>query len=158
MLDQSIKVETTYESWAKRATLRELYEVHTGPEECRKALNTLHFPNYNAPPCDDRLGLGERIWKACNLIYGFRSLVFPCNSFNWSVVGLPGAMHGWHHDSEGLCTVVIILSGMKWWAIGRGAKNRDKLDFFIEKPYFDSWATDGEWEIEPILLQPGTTM
>ncbi|RXW19323.1 hypothetical protein EST38_g6530 [Candolleomyces aberdarensis] len=154
--DQSIKPAGDYRRWHKSTTLREMCEIDQGPEKQKKALNALSFPDYKASPKDAKLGLDERIWNACNLNYGFKEMLYPCFATNWSIIGLSGACHGWHNDSEGFGTFVIVRSGLKWWVVGRSAKTNEKRDFFLESPDFDNWAVDEDWEVEALLLRPGT--
>lgn len=139
-------------------TLRDMFENHSGPETKKRALNALSFPNYSSTTKDEKLNMIERIWNASNFIYGFKKCLFPGNSFFWHIIGLCGAMHDWHNDSEGLGTFIIILSGLKWWCIGRNIKTREKLDFFLETPGADAWLVDEDWDVEAILLEPGTRM
>lgn len=138
--------------------MRELFDVHTGPKSGRKVLNTLNLPNFSALPKEDKIGLDERIWKAVNFIYGFRQELFPAHSVNWFRVGLSGACQGWHGSSEGFGTFIAILSGMKWLVVARNGKTHEKLDFFVETPDFYSWSVRSDWDVEGILLTPGTRM
>ncbi|RXW15279.1 hypothetical protein EST38_g10577 [Candolleomyces aberdarensis] len=154
--DQSVLPDPDYRCWERASTLREIFNEHMVPDHKQRSLNALNFPNYSAGPKEYKLGVDERIWKATNFIYGFKEMLYPSNSVNWSIVGLPGACHGWHNDSEGFGTFVTIRSGLKWWVVGRSAESGEKLDFFLESPDFDPWLVDDSWDVEAILLKPGT--
>ncbi|RXW13167.1 hypothetical protein EST38_g12687 [Candolleomyces aberdarensis] len=154
--DQSVIPDPDYRCWERASTLREMLNEHMVPDSEQRSLNALNFPNYSAGPKEYKLGVDERIWRATNFIYGFKEMLYPSNSVNWSIVGLPGACHGWHNDSEGFGTFVTIRSGLKWWVVGRSAESGEKLDFFLESPDFDPWLVDDSWDVEAILLKPGT--
>ncbi|TFK17417.1 hypothetical protein FA15DRAFT_568602, partial [Coprinopsis marcescibilis] len=81
----------------------------------------------------------------------------PAKVMRWTLAGLGGAVSYWHIDSDGFGTFVNIVCGSKWWCIGKSEKGFLESDAFLK---MDAERADGGqgWDVEGILLTPGTTL
>jgi hypothetical protein len=65
----------------------------------------------------------------------------------------------WHGDANGVGTVIQVWTGWKWWIL---AREKHTSDFASISLYLDSFnvdeTNDNKWDLEAILLGPGSTL
>jgi len=128
------------------------------------ALNALDLPLEGSIQVPLALSSDLRAWKhtrgakLCK-----RSNRYPGHDMRWALVSTSGTYSPWHLDCEGLCTVVEMKCGSKWWVIASprpGETTQDflmRIDTFMRN--FDPFEPNSEkWGCEAILLTPGTTL
>lgn len=91
----------------------------------------------------------------------------PTGDIRWGVASTKGAWHGWHIDSDGNGTFIIVIYGAKWWIVARpttvGGSKWDfrqfaNIDFLMNDLFDPDKPCSGLWTLEAILLVPGTEM
>ncbi|KAJ3516858.1 hypothetical protein NMY22_g14104 [Coprinellus aureogranulatus] len=99
--------------------------------------------------------------KRCPLPFNWP---FPVTDHTWGLAALAGAFHIPHKDSDGLCTMVTVKCGVKWWAvvIPPPETGLPPMHFFgdIEQfMNFQPYESDNlPWKVEAVLLRPGDTL
>lgn len=49
------------------------------------------------------------------------------SKLEWALVGGKGAISPFHVDSDGLCTVVVVLEGSKYWIVATRMGDQDRI-------------------------------
>ena len=89
-----------------------------------------------------------------------RSISFPMASTRWGLAATSGAHHLWHIDCDGFCTYIDTQTGAKWWIV---AKSKDGSTHFSHPTVFTeaydiSSANEEKWDLEAVLLRPGSRL
>ena len=96
-----------------------------------------------------------------------KKMPYPMDDMLWGLLVTAGASHNWHINSDGYATFIRVKTGMKWWIIARPRHNpnNEDLDFttFADISMFlNNFDTTNPnlhlWELEAVLLEPGTTL
>lgn len=133
-----------------------------------KILNALQFPmpeeglGANPFSTDSVAWCGTKGWRDCN------DLVLPPTAdIRWGLAATTGALHWWHIDSDGFGTYIDVKTGMKWWIVARPKQptlSHDDFALFARSDIFMSSSYQMEapctsmWDLEAILLTPGTRL
>ena len=75
----------------------------------------------------------------------------------WNLAATKDAFHPWHLDSDGYGTFVNVISGSKWWIVARPKSCLD-VDVFNTTPCFLTDGGEDQFEVEAILLLPGSRL
>ena len=75
----------------------------------------------------------------------------------WNLAATKDAFHPWHIDSDGYGTFVEVVAGSKWWIVACPKSNLD-IDIFNSTSCFIDDASEDQFEIEAILLLPGSQL
>ncbi|KAJ3492597.1 hypothetical protein NLJ89_g11200 [Agrocybe chaxingu] len=159
----------------KEGTLAQVLQNSHNPNG--KILNALQFPKpmdglFRAPYSSSSAALDETVGAP-----DFKpEMAFDAGSLSWRIVGGKNAVHFWHIDCDGLGTMVQVLGGSnggaKLWIV---ARPKGKLydcglfgslqtflreGFELDDPSDGPWAgaDDMRWELEAIVLRPGSTL
>ena len=138
-------------------SLHDVYQSSIAPENRRKSLNALYFPQHNGQiDCKDPISSDSRAWFKTNSD-PHCSKQLPTGDMRWHIVGTTGASHFFHVDPRGDGTFVLVRVGLKAWVLAvpidesvmLSADLWTKLEKDITKRDFT------KWKIEIILLRPG---
>jgi hypothetical protein len=83
------------------------------------------------------------------------------SKLEWSLVGGKGAISPFHVDSDGLCTVVLVLEGSKYWIAATRMGEHDSISTVDSLgpdwcPYhINNGANVGHYRFEAVHLQKG---
>jgi len=82
-----------------------------------------------------------------------------------------GALHWWHIDSDGFGTYIDVKTGLKWWIVAKpkktisfqGSSHYDfsefaSTDLFTQSEYEVEAPSTSIWDLEAVLLSPGTRL
>lgn len=88
-----------------------------------------------------------------------REIPYPSHSMKWGLAATTGAHHGWHIDCDGFGTVIEVKTGWKWWVVAQPRKPSDfaSVSLFLEGFDIDK-VNDNKWDLDAILLPPGSTL
>jgi hypothetical protein len=93
----------------------------------------------------------------------------PLADIRWGLAATKGAIHWWHIDSDGFATFIDVITGYKWWIVARerdsyvasGQKDATprfgNVNLFLDSYQLEE-PNDDLWNIEAILLEPGTRL
>jgi hypothetical protein len=146
----------------RQGTVRSLL---ASAQEDGKILNALYFPM-------SEQGLGfwpfstdSAAWRATKGAKGCsQEETPPLASIRWGLAATAGALSWIHLDSNGFPTYIDIKAGFKWWIVLRRKGEAhffesvsDVFGFFegnydVDKPNHD------KWDLEAVLLPPGTRL
>ena len=137
--------------------LNDLYRSSIAPDNMRKSLNALYFPERNGHiDAKDPISSDSRAWfKTNSELHCLKQL--PTGDMRWHIVGTTGASHYFHVDPRGDGTFILVRVGLKAWALAvpidetvmLSAELWTKLEKDITKRDFT------KWKIEIVLLRPG---
>jgi hypothetical protein len=83
------------------------------------------------------------------------------SKLEWSLVAGKGAISPFHVDSDGLCTVVVVLEGSKYWVVATGLgeqedlSNVDSLGPHWDPYYINNGDKIDRFRFEAVHLQKG---
>ncbi|KAJ3507190.1 hypothetical protein NLJ89_g6444 [Agrocybe chaxingu] len=128
-----------------------------------KSLNALDIPMEDSVRPPSSLSSDVWAWKhTVGLKLCKRTDRFPSAAMRWALVSTSGAHSPWHVDCDGLCTMVRVQSGCKWWVIARPKEELHLEAFCDVDTYLNSFdiesANNDRWDLEAILLTPGSTL
>jgi hypothetical protein len=123
-------------------------------------LNGLDFPmpganNFPTSFASDVVAFNRTIdMPMCN-----RDVIYPSPSMKWALAANSNAYHAWHIDCDGFGTVIKVAAGMKWWLVAKPklGSSFSGISLFM-KNYDLSAINNDKWDIEAILLTPGSTL
>ena len=134
-----------------------------------KILNALQFPmpeeglGTNPFSTDSVAWRGTKGWRDCD-----EMVLPPTADIRWGLAATTGALHWWHIDSDGFGTYIDVKAGMKWWIVAR-PKDSTRLshqdftqfartDIFMTSDYRMEEPCKSMWNLEAVLLTPGTRL
>jgi hypothetical protein len=137
-----------------------------------KVLNALHFPKAEAGLGEDPFSTDSEAW---NRTKGWTdcddSASPPTGDIRWGLAATTGALHWWHIDSDGFGTYIDVKTGLKWWIVAKpkktisfqGSSQYDfsefaSIDLFTQSEYDVEAPCSFLWDLEAILLSPGTRL
>jgi hypothetical protein len=84
----------------------------------------------------------------------------PASHLRWGLCATKGASHLWHIDSNGFGTFIDVKTGQKWWIVACPKEERMFADtkLFLGDKYEVERPNEDLWDLEAILLEPGTRM
>jgi hypothetical protein len=88
----------------------------------------------------------------------------PLASIRWGLAATAGALSWIHLDSNGFNTYVDVKAGYKWWIVLRRKgevyyfESISEVDAFFDGNYDVDKPNDGKWDLEAVLLPPGTRL
>lgn len=84
----------------------------------------------------------------------------PAPHLRWGLCATKGASHLWHIDSNGFGTFIDVKTGQKLWIMAHPKEGRTFADItlFLGDGYQLEEPNEGLWDLEAILLEPGTRM
>lgn len=135
-----------------------------------KILNALQFPmpeeglGFHPFSTDSVAWRGTKGWPDCN-----DQALPPAADIRWGLAATTGALHWWHIDSDGFGTYIDVKAGKKWWVVAKpkgrlpdqvGCDFSDfaHIDLFTESHYEVEDPCLTLWDLEAILLTPGTRL
>ncbi|KAJ3507583.1 hypothetical protein NLJ89_g6218 [Agrocybe chaxingu] len=123
-----------------------LDDILLNVEEDAKALNALDIPMEDSVRPPASLSSDLWAWKhTVGLKLCKKTDRFPSSAMRWALISTCGAYSPWHIDTDGLCTMISVQSGCKC------------IELFLKD--FDVEAiNDDRWDMEAILLTPGTKL
>ena len=163
-LDQSLSRDSdrSYHNRVCQGTLRQLLGcARQNDGEGGKILNALQFPMPEEGLGHHRCSTDSVAWRATKGRSGSSEYESPpLADIRWGLAATKGAVHWWHIDSDGFATYIDVVAGYKWWIV---AKEKDtglslghtsifSADYQLEEP------NNGLWDVEAILLEPGTRL
>lgn len=127
-----------------------------------KILNALSFPMPLGDINVGDLATDTFAWTEA-IVHPEGGSVYPFAAFKWGLCGLGGAETTYHVEPDGVHTVVDPLTGDKWWIMFRPKGNKDFCQFarisqFYSGKFDIDKATCEMWDIEAVLLTPGTRL
>lgn len=160
----------SYEVRVVQGTLRQLLDC--SKMEDGKVLNALHFPKAEAGLGEDPFSTDSEAW---NRTKGWTdcddSASPPTGDIRWGLAATTGALHWWHIDSDGFGTYIDVKTGLKWWIVAKpkktisfqGSSQYDfsefaSIDLFTQSEYDVEAPCSFLWDLEAILLSPGTRL
>lgn len=143
----------------RKGTLRQMLECSKLPDG--KALNALQFPMGEEALARSPFSTEIEAWQAtkgrpdCD---GEDSM--PAPHLRWGLCATKGASHLWHIDSNGFGTFIDVKTGQKLWIMAHPKEGRTFADItlFLGDDYQLEEPNEGLWDLEAILLEPGTRM
>ncbi|KAJ3493289.1 hypothetical protein NLJ89_g11055 [Agrocybe chaxingu] len=156
----------------QNGTLEQLLEAAAGPNG--KILNALEFP-FTEP----RIHLQQRFssdmaaWFATDR--PTEKLIVPVKDIRWGLAGLGGSVTHWHVDSDGFCTFIDVLCGLKLWMFGVTPRELASSTSMFLQPAFElsepnigrvegAYDKDAKhiqpaiWELEAVVLPANTRL
>jgi hypothetical protein len=137
-----------------------------------RILNALQFPmpeeglGENAFATDSVAWRGTKGWADCD-----EAVLPPTADIRWGIAATTGAVHWWHIDSDGFGTYIDVKAGMKWWIVAKpkerisfgGSYGHDfsefaSIDLFTRPDYEVEDANIHMWDLEAVMLTPGTRL
>lgn len=125
-------------------------------------VNGLSFPLPLSAIKRDKVGSDVEAWRLTEgLPFCTQKVVFPTGEVRWALVSTAGARHWPHVDSDGLCTYVDVVSGMKFWILFRPHLDNESepsahVDLFLND--FEPSVAVKTWDAELVVLAPGTRL
>jgi hypothetical protein len=142
-----------------RGTLKDILDSHN-VGNTGTILNGLDFPmpwlgQFPTSFATDVIAFNSTVdMPLCN-----RNIMYPSSSTKWGLAATTGAHHLWHIDCDGFGTVINCQIGFKWWIVGQPLPGRD---FSKPSEYLDGYdisaVNDDKWQMEGMLLVPGSTL
>ena len=126
-----------------------------------KILNALQFPRPEEGLGHHRFSTDSVAWRATKGRRGSSDAEAPpLADVRWGLAATKGAVHWWHIDSDGFGTYLDVVTGKKWWIVAKEKNNAPTFgstslflgEYELEEPNVDLW------DLEAILLQPGTRL
>lgn len=138
----------------------DLLKSHRSPNG--KILNALDFPLPNRgirPPetiATDTLAYHETLDDP----YCGRSTLPPLSDLSWGLAATSHCFHYWHIDTDGFSTSIVSQTGDKYWVVARPKAGRSfaSTDIYTNGNYAIDEVNAELWDIEAILLTPGTCL
>jgi hypothetical protein len=134
-------------------------------EENGKILNALHFPMPEKGMGMQPFSTDSAAWVCTKGAAGSRqSQAPPLADFRWGLAATTGALSWWHVDSDGFGTYVDTKAGLKWWIVARRkGKEHDfesfsEADTFFDGRYEVDEPNQDKWDLEAVVLHPGTRL
>ena len=133
----------------------DILEASQSPDS--KILNGLSFKNPLAGI--ERTSFSSDAHALGSVCYqeGWTKRGVPLDHLRWSLAATKDAFHVWHIDSDGYGTFVEVVAGSKWWIVACPKSNLD-IDIFNSTSCFIDDASEDQFEIEAILLLPGSQL
>jgi hypothetical protein len=88
----------------------------------------------------------------------------PLADFRWGLAATTGALSWLHMDSNGFGTYVDTKAGRKWWIIlrrkghGHNFESYSEVKAFFSGKYQVDEPNFDEWDLEAVILSPGTRL
>jgi hypothetical protein len=151
----------------RQGTLREFHKMTTPDSNERfPPLNALSLPanhrNLTVPCQFGSLASHEvaqsRVPSAYEAAFDVPNLR---SKMEWSLVGGEGAISPFHLDSDGLCTVVLVLEGSKYWIMATRLREHDSISNVDclgpdwDPYYLNDGANIGHYRFEAVHLVKG---
>jgi len=98
---------------------------------------------------------------------GFINQSPPHDDLSWGLAATEGATSWVHMDDDGLATVIVVKTGVKWWVVLKPRKDSsgDVLsgDLGTSKAYPLSWSVEetsgkNNFDAEGVLLPAGSVL
>lgn len=114
-----------------------------------------------APPCS--LTTSQTAWTVTiDDRYCKRHDSYPMSDMQWALAATSHAHHYTHIDADGFATFVAPQSGLKYWVAGRSKLGESKYfsgtDMYTQRDFAIDEANTHLWDLEGILLNPGTCL
>jgi hypothetical protein len=140
-------------------TLRQVLECSRNPEG--KILTTSPLPLAIDPTDRDKFSSHTTAWAETMDEPLFANEVhMPTSNTRWGHASTCGAFEGFQLVGEGFGLCVDILNGARWWIVARPSpqwpSGLSSVDSFLSHEFLDNGM--GDWELEAILLVPGTRL
>jgi hypothetical protein len=155
-------VNKSYDSRRRRGTLRHLLESHLNNG---KVLNALHFPMPEQGLGTLPFSTDSAAWNGTKGAADCRGdKAPPLGDIRWGIAATTGAIHWWHIDSDGFGTYLDVKAGLKLWVVAT-RKDRSFHSFGEISTYLQEehrYEAEGpnldRWDLEAVVLQPGTRL
>lgn len=86
----------------------------------------------------------------------------PIGDVRWGICATCGAFHAYHIDSDGVCTFMEVVVGLKWWIVPnlrvQDPKILADIDIFLRHGFNIDGSSSALWGLEAVLLGPGTRL
>ena len=159
--DQSIPVVDGDMSVQLRVgTLEDILNMAQDPNGA--IINGLPFPLPLSTVKRDKLSGEIEAWRLTEgLPFCGNKALYPTSDMRWGLAATAGARHWIHLDCEGLGTIVELLCGLKWWILFKPHLHSEPdstahVDLFLDD--FDPSVVVKTWDVEAVLLTPGTRL
>lgn len=92
--------------------------------------------------------------------YCKRSVGFPSSDMYWGLAATSNSFHYFHIDTDGVSTHLAPQTGSKYWVMARPKPGRSfaETDIYVDSNYAIDETNVDLWDIEAILLTPGTCL
>jgi uncharacterized protein YceK len=138
-------------------TLLDMKEAHKAGG---KILNLLDLPLSTTYDCPRGLSSDRFAWQ-CTLEGPMckKRVEYPVTETAWGLAGTSGATSYFHIDANGFATWIDVKVGSKYWILARPKQELDfaSIDLFTGS-YDQECANEDKWDLEAILLLPGTRL
>jgi hypothetical protein len=83
---------------------------------------------------------------------------YPVVETVWGLAATTGAVSFFHLDTNGFATWIDVCAGAKYWILARPKKHHDfaKMTLFTKHSYDQEGPNEDYWDLEAVLLLPGT--
>ncbi len=125
-------------------------------------INGLSFPLPLSAIKRDKLSSKIEAWRLTEgLPFCKRKALYPTSEMQWGLAVTAGARHWVHIDCDGLGTFVNVLCGLKLWMLFKPHLHGEPdstahVDLFLDD--FDPAVAVKTWDVEAVLLTPGTRL
>lgn len=160
--DQSIPVDAKGDanSTLKQGNLRQILDCSRMDDG--KVLNALSFPMRNAGIQNEAFSSDVASWNKTEAEPICKhEASMPIGDIRWGTCATCGAFHTYHIDSEGLGTTSELLFGLKWWIVPSNTDGENlfsRLDVFMNDKFDIDSASGDLWNLEAVVLVPGTKL
>lgn len=150
----------------KTGTLQQMLECANMAGGAGKILNALQFPLGETDLSPMSFTTETHAWKATkDTAFCKADQLFPGDDLRWGLAATSGALHWYHIDSDGFGTFVDVKTGKKYWMCGRpkhsqgiDSKPFSGISTFINESYDVNIPSTDRWDIEAVVLTPGTRL
>lgn len=161
-LDQSIKPSRNQNERIRNGTLAQVLESSRAGDG-GKVLNALDFPMPLGEFSAGDIATDALAWKLALKNAEGDMVVYPFADLKWGLCGTSGSSSTGHQDPDGHPTGLDVMTGAKWWIIFRPKGSKDFKEFAYVSQYLSGHfdidkATCELWDIEAVLLTPGTRL
>ena len=159
--DQSIPiVKGDMSTQLRIGTLGDILEMAKDPDGA--IINGLSFPLPLSAIKRDKLCGDVEAWCLMEgLPYCHNNAFYPTSVMRWGLAATSGARHWVHVDCDGLGTYINVLCGLKLWLVFKPHLHGEPdsmahVDLFLDD--FDPAVVVKTWDVEAVLLTPGTRL
>lgn len=139
-------------------TLQQILDSVNDPQG--KFLNGLDFPGSDLATPITSHATELTAWHYTRGAKGyFATAEYPRAHMRWYLVSTGNTITWVHIDSDGVCSEIVVLCGMKVWMLGAPKKEyslADVMTFLREDFYVESPGDELVWEA--VVLTPGTRL
>jgi hypothetical protein len=159
--DQSIPtVNGDMSAQLRIGTLEDILDMAKDPDGA--IVNALSFPLPLSAIKRDKLSGEIEAWRLTEgLPFCNNKALYPTSDMRWGLAATAWARHWVHLDCDGLGTTVDMLCGLKLWALFKPhlhgePDSTSHVDLFLDD--FDPAVVVKTWDVEAVLLTPGTRL